>query len=54
MSFKINENTHIYNAVVNSCKNAGLNLLENSASDMFNLFWTGYTLPVDIKDLNKF
>jgi hypothetical protein len=36
MAFKIADNTHIYNAVVNSCKSAGWNMLEGT-TDMFNL-----------------
>lgn len=52
MAFKIADNTHIYNAVVNSCKCAGWNMIENT--DMFNLQWTGYVMPIDIKDLNKY
>jgi len=54
MAFKVSDSTHIYNALINSCKFAGFNLLENSDSDMFNLFWTGYIMPPDIKDLNKY
>jgi hypothetical protein len=54
MSFKIADNTHIYNAVVNSCKNAGFTMIEGLENDMFNLQWTGYILPPDIKDLNKY
>ncbi len=34
MAFKIADNTHIYNAVVNSCKTAGWSMIENEA---FNL-----------------
>lgn len=52
MAFKIADNTHIYNAVVNSCKCAGWTMLENS--DLFNLQWTGYVMPIDIKDLNRY
>lgn len=37
MSFKISDNTHIYNAVVNTCKFAGLQMIEGSNNDMFNL-----------------
>lgn len=51
MAFKIADNTHIYNAVVNSCKTAGWSMIENEA---FNLQWTGYIMPQDIKDLNKY
>lgn len=36
MAFKINDNTHIYNAVVNSCKCAGFAMLE-SENSMFNV-----------------
>lgn len=54
MAFKILDNTHIYNAVVNSCKHAGFTMIEGQTNDMFNLQWTGYVLPPDIKDLNKY
>jgi hypothetical protein len=52
MSFKIADTTHIYNALVNSCKGAGFVLIDDANSDMFNLTWTSYILPPDIKDLN--
>ena len=52
-SFKISDNTHIYNAVVNSCKEAGLQLLDHQQSDMYNLLWTGYVNANDLKSLNK-
>jgi hypothetical protein len=54
MAFKILDNTHIYNAVVNSCKVAGFTLIEGATNDMFNLQWTGSVMPPDIKDLNKY
>jgi hypothetical protein len=37
MAFKILDNTHIYNAVVNSCKTAGFAMIEGQKNDMFNL-----------------
>ena len=52
MSFKIADTTHIYNALVNSCKGAGFALIDDVNSDMFNLTWTSYVLPPDIKELN--
>ena len=47
LSFRILDSAHIYNAVVNSCKGAGLQLLDGAAdtTKMFNLQWTGYILP---------
>ena len=56
LSFRISDTAHIYNAVVNSCKCAGLHLLDgaNDTTKMFNLQWTGYILPQDIKDLNRY
>mmetsp|Transcript_46018 Transcript_46018/g.60966 ORF Transcript_46018/g.60966 Transcript_46018/m.60966 type:complete len:118 (+) Transcript_46018:839-1192(+) len=36
MAFKIADTTHIYNAVVNTCKNAGFNMVEG-ANQYFNL-----------------
>lgn len=53
MSFKISDTTHIYNAVVNTCKNAGFNMVEG-ANNYFNLQWTGYITAADIKGLNKY
>lgn len=53
MSFKITDNTHIYNAVVNSCKCAGFTMLEYN-SQVFNLQWTGYTSTENILCLNKY
>lgn len=37
MAFKIADNTHIYNALVNSCKVAGFNMIEGEQNKMFNL-----------------
>ena len=54
MAFKIAETTHVYNAVVNSCKNAGFKMVEGPTADLFNVQWTGYVGPNDIKDLNKY
>ena len=54
MAFKIAETTHVYNAVVNSCKNAGFKMAEGPTADLFNVQWTGYVGPNDIKDLNKY
>ena len=53
MSFKISDSTHIYNAVVNSCKNAGFTMVEG-ANPYFNVQWTGYITANDIKHLNKY
>ena len=52
MSFLISERTHIYNAVVNTMKTAGFDLLE--FGEEFNLIWTGYTTIEDILKLNKY
>ena len=52
MAFYISDRTHIYNAVVNTMKNAGFDLLERG--DNFNLIWTGYTTIDDILPLNKY
>ena len=37
MSFRIAETTHIYNAVVNSCKNAGFKVAEGPTAAFFNV-----------------
>ena len=52
MSFLISERTHIYNAVVNTMKSSGFDLLESG--DDYNLMWTGYTSVEDILKLNKY
>jgi len=52
MSFLVSERTHIYNAVVNTMKTAGFELLETG--DEHNLIWTGYTTIQDILRLNKY
>jgi tubulin polyglutamylase TTLL4 len=52
MAFRINDSTHIYNAVVNSFKNGGFQLIDNSS--YFNVLWTSYTKPDDIRELNKY
>lgn len=41
MSFLVSDRTHIYNAVVNTMKHGGFELLERG--DNFNLIWTGYS-----------
>ena len=53
MSFKISDTTHVYNAVVNTCKNAGFNMVEGN-NQYFNVQWTGYITSNDIKNLNKY
>lgn len=41
MAFRVADTTHVYNAVVNTCKHAGLNMVEGRNS-FFNVQWTGY------------
>ena len=52
MSFYISDRTHIYNAVVNTMKVNGFDLLERGQD--FNLIWTGYTQLDDILPLNRY
>jgi len=52
MAFRINETTHIYNAVVNAFKNSGFQLIEKS--NTWNVVWTGYTKYEDIREMNKY
>lgn len=52
LSFYISDRTHIYNAVVNTMKTGGFELLERGED--FNLIWTGYTTIDDILPLNKY
>lgn len=57
MAFKIADNTHIYNALVNTCKVAGWTLIDTQSgpqANQFNLQWTGYINYPDIRELNKF
>ena len=51
-SFISSDRTHIYNAVVNTMKNGGFEMLEKGED--FNLIWTGYTTVNDIYNLNKY
>ena len=51
MAFRINDSTHIYNAVVNAFKFAGFKLIENS---YYNVLWTSYTKHEEIKEHNKY
>ena len=51
-SFLNSDRTHVYNAVVNTMKNGGFEMLERG--DDFNLIWTGYTTVLDILPLNKY
>ena len=51
MAFRINDSTHIYNAVVNSFKNSGFQLIE---THYWNVLWMGYTRPEDFRDMNKY
>ena len=52
LTLKISESTHIYNSVVNSCKNAGFYLTD--VGKEFNLLWTGATKIEVLKLMNKF
>jgi hypothetical protein len=46
MAFRINDSTHIYNAVVNAFKNAGFQMIEKG--NTWNVIWSGYTKFEDI------
>jgi len=52
MSFVNSDRTHVYNAVVNTMKHGGFEMLERG--DDFNLIWTGYTTIADVLPLNKY
>jgi hypothetical protein len=52
MAFKVNDNTHIYNAVVNSFKTAGFQMLEKGT--YWNCMWNGYTKVEEVMPLNKY
>ena len=53
MSFRINDSTYIFNAIVNSCKTAGMTMLE-AGENHFNIQFNGITEIGDIKEMNRF
>lgn len=50
--FKIAESTNIYNSVVNSCKNAGMYLVDSGKD--WNLLFTGYIRSEALREVNKY
>lgn len=50
--FKISETTNIYNSLVNSCKNAGMILVDEGFD--WNLLWAGHTSPELLRDMDKY
>ena len=46
MAFRFHDAAHIYNVVVNSFKNAGFQLIENS--NYWNVMWSYYTNAEDV------
>ncbi len=50
VGFKISETAHIYNAVVNSFKTAGIRIV-SPGSTKWNVVWTGVAKPEMLKDL---
>lgn len=52
MIFRINDNCNIYNSLVNSCKNAGMILVDEGYD--WNLLWSNYTSPEILRDMDKF
>ncbi len=52
MVLKISETTHIYNSVVNSCKNAGFYLTDVGKD--WNLLWTSSSKTEILRTMNKF
>ena len=53
LGFKMTESTHIYNAVVNSLKNAGIRIISPNSSK-WNVCWTGVTKPDLLREANKY
>ena len=53
LGFKMTESTHIYNAVVNTLKHAGMRILGPN-SGRWNIMWTGVTKGEYLKEANKF
>lgn len=52
LRFRMTDSIHIYNAVVNSLKNAGF-LIVGPNDLNWNLTWTGVTKPENLKDMFK-
>ena len=50
--FKIHENANIYNSLVNSCKNAGVILVDTGYD--WNFLWSGYTSGDVLSDVDKY
>lgn len=50
--FKISETTNIYNSVVNSCKNAGLYLVDSGRD--WNLLFTGFVRGESLREVHKY
>lgn len=53
LGFKMTESTHIYNAVVNSLKNAGINIV-SPHSKKWNILWTGAIKYDILRETNKY
>lgn len=54
LNFRINDTTHIYNAVVNSCKNAGLKILMGEKLSGWNILWSGPIKGDFLRDFTKY
>jgi hypothetical protein len=52
MIFRINDNCNIYNSLVNSCKQAGMILVDEGYD--WNLLWSNYTGPDILRDMDKY
>lgn len=50
--FKIVETTNIYNSVVNSCKNAGMYLVDSGRD--WNVLFTGFIRGESLKEVHKY
>lgn len=50
--FKIAESTNIYNSVVNSCKNAGMYLVDSGKD--WNILFTGYIRSEALREVHKY
>ena len=51
LGFKMTESTHIYNAVVNTLKNAGFRIVGPN-SLKWNVMWTGVNKSEYLKEAN--
>jgi hypothetical protein len=53
LGFKVHDNTHIYNSVVNTMKAAGVRIVPPNSSQ-YNVIWTGMCKNEQLKIATKY